>query len=211
MLAGLRPSQALRTPLFWTIVAGLMLYYFVVFGWLSQALPYYRSIGFSDTWAAQLVSLTAGGAVVWLLTAGTQLERFRRPERIAAICVGLVALSMLALRLSGGSTAGIAFHVPLYVLGYSLAPPLEALMFSRGFGLANFATIMGTAFLFQTTAIFFSPIVAGNIYDSTGTYDDAVTLYMICAAVGMVVFLVASRLPQPLRRQLPQSESVLGG
>ena len=69
-MSGLTLGQALRTPLFWALVLGLMLLYFVVFGWLSQGVPYYRSVGFSDTWSAQIVSLTAGGAVIWLLTAG---------------------------------------------------------------------------------------------------------------------------------------------
>ena len=201
-LSGLTLSQALRTPLFWVLVLGLMLLYFVVFGWMSQGVPYYRSVGFSDTWSAQIVSLTAGGAVVWLLTAGTQIERFRRPERVASACALFVCASLLALYLSGGSIPGVGISVVLYVIGFAAAPPLEALMLSRAFGLRNFATIMGTAFLFQTIAIVFSPIIAGSIYDRDGNYDLALIMYAICVAASCLVFLVASRLPQPYARQL---------
>ncbi len=197
-LAGLTLSQALRTRLFWTLVVALMLLYFVVFGWMSQGVPYYRSVGFSDTWSAQIVSLTAGGAVVWLLTAGTQIERFRRPERVASVCALFVCASLLTYYVSGGSIAGVSIGVVLYVIGFAATPPLEALILSRAFGLANFATIMGTAFLFQTIAIFFSPIIAGTIYDERGSYDLMLLIYAVCVAVSSVAFVLASRLPQPM-------------
>ena len=199
-LSGMTLAQTMRTPLFWALVLGLMLLYFVVFGWLSQGVPYYRSVGFSDTWAAQIVSLTAGGAVVWLLTAGSQLERFRRPEWVAAGGALFVCGSLIALYLTSGSVPGVGLAVVLYVIGFAATPPLEALMLSRAFGLRNFATIMGTAFMFQTIAIVFSPIVAGSIYDRDGNYDLVLIIYAICVAASCLVFLVASRLPQPFRQ-----------
>jgi MFS family permease len=198
VLSGMTLGQTMRTPLFWALVLGLMLLYFVVFGWMSQGVPYYRSVGFSDAWSAQIVSLTAGGAVVWLLTAGSQLERFRRPERIAAFGALFVCGSLLVLYFTGGSVAGVGIAVVLYVVGFAATPPLEALMLSRAFGLRNFATIMGTAFLFQTIAIVFSPIIAGGIYDRNGNYDLVLLIYAVCVASSFLVFLVASRLPQPL-------------
>ncbi len=199
--SGVTARQALRTPLFWCLVLGLMLFYFVLFGWLSQAVPYYRSVDYSVGWSAMLVAITAGGSAAWLLTAGTQLERFPRPELAAVCCAAMVSLSMLALWFSGGSIGGVAAHIPLYILGGSAGPPLEALIFSRAFGLRNFATIMGTAFMFQTIGIFVSPIVAGEIYDRTGSYDLALLLYAACAGASMLVFLVASRIRQPLAEQ----------
>ena len=204
VVAGLSLREAIRTPLFWCIVGGLMLFFFVIFGWLSQGVPYYRSVGFSETWAAQIVSLTAGGAVIWLLTAGTQLERFRRPERVASVCVLFVAAALVVLYIAQGSAPGVGIAVVLYVIGFAATPPLEALIISRAFGLANFATIMGTAFMFQTIAIFFSPIIAGAIYDAQGTYDLVLLIYACCAVGSSAVFLIASRLPQPFAsRGLP--------
>ena len=113
MLSGIGVREALRTPLFWVLVLGLMFFYFVVFGWLSQGVPYYQSVGFSDTWSAQIVSLTAGGAVIWLLTAGTQIERFRRPERVAAGCALFVSAALVVLYVTGGSIGGVAIGVVL--------------------------------------------------------------------------------------------------
>ncbi|MCY3557936.1 MAG: MFS transporter [Chloroflexi bacterium] len=202
-LAGLTAREAVRTKLFWLLVFGLMAIFFVVFGWLSQAHPYYQSVGYSDSTAALIVSITAGGAVIWLLAAGSQLERIRRPERIAAVGSLFVAGSMITLYLIGGSDGGTALHVVLYVLGFATVPPLEALMISRAFGLSNFATILGTGFMFETIAIFFSPIVAGSIFDNTGSYDDALLLYGICALASVVIFIAASRVQQPMQARLP--------
>lgn len=200
-LSGMTIGQTMRTPLFWALVLGLMLLYFVVFGWLSQGVPYYQSVGFSDTWSAQIVSLTAGGAVVWLLVAGSQLERIRRPERIASVGALFVCGSLVVLYVTGGNIPGVSVAVVLYIVGFAATPPLEALMLSRAFGLKNFATIMGTAFLFQTIAIVFSPIIAGSIFDRDGNYDLVLIIYAICVAASCLVFLVASRLPQPFARQ----------
>ena len=200
-LSGLSVREALRTKLFWMLTFGLMTIFFVVFGWLSQAHPYYQSVDYSDSTAALIVSITAGGAVIWLLAAGSQLERVRRPELIASVGSLLVAGSMITLYLIGGSDGGTALHVVLYVLGFATVPPLEALMISRAFGLANFATILGTGFMFETIAIFFSPIVAGSIFDNTGSYDDALLLYAACALASAVIFLIASRVHQPFARQ----------
>ena len=146
--------------------------------------------------------------MIWLLAAGSQLERIRRPERIAAVGSLFVAGSMITLYLIGGSDGGTALHVVLYVLGFATVPPLEALMISRAFGLSNFATILGTGFMFETIAIFFSPIVAGSIFDNTGSYDYALLLYGICAVAATVIFIVASRVQQPMRARLPSLDSV---
>ena len=202
-LAGLTAREALRTKLFWLLVFGLMAIFFVVFGWLSQAHPYYQSVGYSDSRAALIVSITAGAAVIWLLAAGSQLERIRRPEGIAAVGSLFVAGSMITLYLIGGNDGGTALHVVLYVLGFATVPPLEALMISRAFGLSNFATILGTGFMFETIAIFFSPLVAGSIFDNTGSYDDALLLYAICAAASAVIFIAALRVQQPMQARLP--------
>jgi len=195
--AGVTTRRAVHTPLFWCVVLGMMLYFYIVFGWLSQAKPYFSSVGWSDATGAAFVAGTAGLAAAWLLSAGSIMGRPKRPELTAAGCCICVAAAMLALRFTGGSALGIALYVPLYVLGYAAAPLVEALMFARGFGTRNFATILGAAFMFETMGILGSPIIAGEIYDETGSYDWALVMYAISAAAAALVFLVASRLRQP--------------
>ena len=195
---GATARQAVRTPLFWVIVLGMMLYFYVVFGWLSQAKPYFSSVGWSDGTGALFVAGTAGLAAVWLLSAGNVLGRPRRPELTAAACCLCMAAGMLTLRFTGGDALGIAVYIPLYVLGYAAAPLVEALMFSRGFGTPHFATILGVAFMFETMGILGSPVIAGEIYDEAGSYDWALVMYAVSAGAAAVVFLFATRLRQPL-------------
>lgn len=196
--AGVTAREAVRTPLFWVIVLGMMLYFYVVFGWLSQAKPYFSSVGWSDGTGALFVSGTAGLAAIWLLSAGNVLGRPRRPELTAAGCCLCMSAGMLALRFTGGDALGIGIYIPLYVLGYAAAPLVEALMFSRGFGTPHFATILGAAFMFETMGILGSPVIAGEIYDEAGSYDWALVMYAVSAGAAAVVFLFALRLRQPL-------------
>lgn len=195
---GVTAREAVRTPLFWVTVLGMMLYFYVVFGWLSQAKPYFSSVGWSDGTGALFVSGTAGLAAVWLLSAGNVLGRPRRPELTAAGCCLCMAAGMLALRFTGGDALGIGLYIPLYVLGYAAAPLVEALIFSRGFGTRHFATILGVAFMFETMGILGSPVIAGEIYDEAGSYDWALVMYAVSAGGAAVVFLFALRLRQPL-------------
>ena len=50
--------------------------------------------------------------------------------------------------------------------------------------------------------------VAGSIFDNTGSYDYALLLYGICAVAATVIFIVASRVQQPMRARLPSLDSV---
>ena len=201
---GVTARRAVHTRLFWCVVLGMMLYFYIVFGWLSQAKPYFSSVGWSDATGAAFVAGTAGLAAAWLLSAGNVMGRPKRPELTAAGCCICIAAAMLVLRFTGGSAAGIALYVPLYVLGYAAAPLVEALMFARGFGTRNFATILGAAFMFETMGILGSPVIAGEIYDQTGSYDWALVMYAVSGAAAALVFLIASRLRQPAGEAEPE-------
>jgi cyanate permease len=77
---------------------------------------------------------------------------------------------------------------------------VESLVLIKAFGVKHFATILGAMLVVETSGQIMSPSIAGLIYDRTGSYDGALIMFMIAFALGLVLFLVASRLRTPALR-----------
>lgn len=201
-LHGMTIGQAVKTPLFWCLALAMTLFLYGVFGWLVHQVPFYESVGISREVAATLVSIAAGFSILARLTFGFIVDRFPRVEYAA---MGLLAflISALVALMVNSSTAGIAVFLVLWIVGSGGGPLLEPLLLTRAFGLAHFATILGSIQLVETLGIISSPTIAGAIYDATGSYD-IVLVVLASAFVGaFVLFGVASRMPHPVEAHVP--------
>ena len=75
---------------------------------------------------------------------------------------------------------------------------LEALLLTRAFGVAYFATILGAVVVVETIGQILSPTLAGYIFDRTGSYDAALLMYVGTFLASMLLFLIASRMRRPV-------------
>lgn len=194
---GLRAGEAIRTPLFWCLALAMTLFLFGVLGWLVHQVPFYESVGVSRGTAALLVSIMAGCSIVARVVFGFVVDRFQRVEMAAMGLLSFLISALVALMLDS-SSAGIAVFLVLWIFGSGGGPLLEPLLIGRAFGLAHFATILGSMQFVETLGIISSPVVAGAIYDATGSYD--LVLLMFASAFGgaLALFAVASRMPHPV-------------
>jgi hypothetical protein len=67
----------------------------------------------------------------------------------------------------------------------------------KAFGIRHFATILGAMLVVETTGQILSPFLAGSIFDSTGSYNGALIMFMSAFGVGLLLFLTAWRLNTP--------------
>lgn len=198
-LEGLTLREALRTPLFWALSSALMLFFYGMFGWLVHQVPFYESIGIPRAQAATIVSVTAGLSVFTRLAVGVIADRITRFE-VVALCLALVLLGGMVTLLISTSIPAIAFFLLLWVIGTSGGPMIEALLLTRAFGVAHFATILGAVVVVETIGQILSPTLAGAIYDATGSYTWALVMFTGTFSCAAVAFFVAARLPRPLHR-----------
>jgi cyanate permease len=85
---------------------------------------------------------------------------------------------------------------------------IEALVLTRSFGVAHFATILGAVVVVETIGQILSPTLAGAIYDATGSYDAALLMFIATFTCAFFAFLVALRLPRPwLSSRTPAEEA----
>lgn len=193
---GLTLGQTLRTPLFWVLALAMMLFFYGIFGWLVHQVPFFESVGVSRGVAAALVSIAAGLGILSRLAFGALADRIARLE-VAAM--GLLAFLMAAtttLMLDSG-TAGIAVFLVFWIVGSGGGPLLEPLLLPRAFGLAHFGAILGTFGVIETVGMVISPAIAGAIFDSTGSYDWVLVMFLAAFGASLALFYVAARMPLP--------------
>ena len=196
IVAGVPARVALRTPVFWVMAAALMLFFYGLFGWLVHQVPFYESEGISRGNAALIVSLAAGAGIVSRLAFGLVADRVQRFEYVAIGLAGVLATAMTIL-LVDSTAVGIAFFLVFWLVGTGGGPMLEAMLLTRAFGVAYFATILGAVVVVETIGQILSPTIAGWIFDTTGSYDWALAMY-VCTFIGAAgLFAIASRLPRP--------------
>ena len=197
-LPGMTPRQAIRTPLLWCLAFALAFMFFGMVGWLIHILPYYESVGVSPVTVAGLVAIAAGVGIFSRLGFGMVADRVRSIETAAAVLAATLALALLTLLISGGSTVGIGLFLVFFLISSAAGPMLEPLLLTRAFGLAHFATILGVVGAVGTVGLVVSPTVAGAIFDRTGSYDWALVMWVSSVSLSALLFLVARRLPRPV-------------
>ena len=190
-------GEALRMPIFWVLAIGLMLFFYGMIGWTVHLVPFFESRDISRETAALLVSLASGAGIVSRLALGTVVDRFKRFERAAVGLIGLLALGMGVLLLEGGMP-GVLVFLALWVIGTTAGSMIEALTLTRAFGMAHFATILGAIVVIETMGEILSPSISGLIFDTTGSYDWALVMYVLTFSASAAMFAIASRMKYPV-------------
>ncbi|GAB4331201.1 MAG: MFS transporter [Dehalococcoidia bacterium] len=195
-VGGIPLGRALRTPNFWLLAAALMLFFYGMFGWLVHQIPFYESEGMSRRTASLIVATAAGSGIVARLLFGIVADRIQRFE-YAAIALAATLFAALFTLLVNTGPLGIAIFLMFWIIGASAGPMMEAMLLTRSFGVAHFATILGAVVVVETMGQILSPTIAGAIYDRTGSYDWALVMFICTFTASAVLFTIASRLPRP--------------
>jgi nitrate/nitrite transporter NarK len=152
--------------------------------------------------AALLVSVAAGFGIISRILFGLLADRIDRLEHAAMGLLALLIAAVAALIVDSGA-AGIAVFIVFWVAGSGGGPLLEPLLLPRAFGLAHFGAILGTFGVIETMGLIASPAITGLIFDSTGSYDWALVMFISAHAAAFVLFYVAARMPRPLAAAPP--------
>lgn len=201
-------KQAMRTPFFWVCAFGFMCFFFGMMGWMVHQVPFYESKGISRSTAALIVSLSAGASIVARICMGMLADRF---DRFEPIVIGLLVLLMSAMAtlLVSTSAPAIGLFLLLWVIGASAGPMVESLVLIKAFGVRYFGSILGAMLVVETTGQIISPSLAGAIYDSTGSYDGALLMFMTAFGIGLALFITAARMEPPLAKLAGTPEAVV--
>jgi MFS family permease len=180
-------KEAMRTPTYWLLLAGTMMRICVGGAITVHFVAILVWKGTEETVAAGLLGIFALINLPLRLFTGWLGDRFSRTALlVATLLVG--AISLIVLNYGSGLAA-----FWLFLLLYAWAesnPSLNWALIGDYFGRRSFATIRGSMSFFYGWANMAAPLVAGLLWDWTGSYEHTLWLFVAMWLVGAAIFAV---------------------
>lgn len=195
---GVKFRDVLRSRTFWTLVLVSITQVFVVQLVITHIMPYLESIGYPRSVAGQVAMAIPVFSVLGRLGLGWLGDRFNRRDMLI-IVMSLQAAAVFVLAYVGLGTLIIPFLV-LYGLGWGGMIPNRAAILRDYFGIRSFGSMLGVVMGLSMIGGLFGPVMAGRLYDATGSYYLALII-----AAGLLVF---GTLPLLSLRRPPVSAKV---
>jgi MFS family permease len=186
-----RTRDALRTRAFWGLALAFGLGLFAQVGFLAHQLAGLRErVAPAD--AAFIVSATAFGSVVGRFAIGPLGDRLEKRRIAVALFLVQACATLLFARASSGAALGAASFVFGLTMGNIFM--LQPLLVSEFFGIASFASLLGSLQVATSLASGLGPVAVGLAFERFGGYERPLE---ILACVGIAAALVLSRVRKP--------------
>jgi len=190
-VSGLSLAQAIKTSRFWLF--GLIEFcFFFSWGVINvHIVPCAIDIGISAIVAASILSIIAGISVISRLSMGFISNRVGG-RLLLSICLALATLALIWLLFAKETWMFYLFAI-IFGLAYGGYETVEMLIPSELFGVKSLGAILGAIFLLGAIAMALGPILAGVIFDITGSYGLAFLICVILGALSILLGLILLR------------------
>jgi len=139
-----------------------------------------RGMALSVRWFLTGLAGLVLSLVAWLIS----IEGWRITVMAGAFLLQSAGITAFLLN---QTTAMIYVFLVLFWIGVGIALPLTAAVRARYFGRKAFGSIEGTSMVFLTPFGMAAPIYAGWVYDNTGSYITAFTLFAILFGISAIL------------------------
>jgi MFS transporter, OFA family, oxalate/formate antiporter len=186
-------AAARRTAALWLVMAVFTMTFTVIFLPLVHLVPFALDLGILPVRAALAVGLIGAGSLVGRLLSGAVSDRLGRRLTLC-IALGLQALAFAGFWASTG--AGLLFaSAVLFGLATGGTSILFPAIVGDFFGRLSVGAIFGFIWAIAASAAAFGPLIAGYLYDLTGSYADA---FVLSAALNLAAACLVLFLKRPL-------------
>ena len=190
-LVGMTAGAARRDKTFWILVGFSLSATSLQIGWVQHHVAFLVGRGFTPGQVANVISISFLFLPLSSMSSGYLLDRIHS-AKVAAPFALLGAIGMAVEWVAWPHYGG----VPLLVLGVTLCgfalgavQPIQTYLFTRYFGMKEFAEIYGLCLAIQSLAHGFGPVVVGKLFDLTGSYATAVLVIAIGYMLSAVLIL----------------------
>jgi MFS family permease len=187
--------EAMRTRAFWLLSIGHGAGLMTVGAMLVHFVPHVTDeLGVSLGTAARMVSLMTAMLVVGMLSAGWLGDRIdKRLIIVAAMLLHFAAMVLLAV---ASVLLLLALAAALQGLAWGARGPLTQALRADYFGTASFGKIMGFSSLIIMMGMTAGPLIAGGLFDLTGSYSPGFWVLAVVVGLGSLCFVFATK-PDP--------------
>ncbi|MGA2741343.1 MAG: MFS transporter, partial [Bryobacteraceae bacterium] len=204
-LDGATVAQGLRSPVFWILIATLLLSSVSMNGAITHLSPLLTDRGVPAANAALAASVLGLASFLGRLITGFLLDRFFGPRVGFCLCA-MSAVGVWLLARAGSTLPGMAAAV-LIGLGVGAEADLTPYLLTRYFGLRAFSTLYGFTWTAYAMAGAVGPVWMGKAFDATGSYKSLLIFLSVAtlAAAGLLLLM-----PQYPRGWLSQGQRATG-
>ena len=197
-------TSVLRSRVFWTLCA-IQFLFLPSLTTVPLHMPVHgMDLGMSTTRAATLLSVIAGASVVGRLAIGTFADRIGGRRGLVLCFLPLIAALLALLAIDRPWMLFVAALA--YGFGHGGLFTIIAPTIAEFFGTRAVGAIFGAVVFFGTIGGAIGPILAGRVFDTTGSYAPAFMTLAGMAVLGLMLVLSLpsadrsdARLPDPLR------------
>jgi MFS family permease len=184
---GFYMREALRTRQFWTICFAFLATMFCLLVIMVHIVPHVTDLGISSTTAAGILSAIGGISMVGRFVTGVAIDRIG--NRLSMIiCLILLILALLWLQLAGELWMLYLFAV-VYGFGHGGLLTVVSPIVAEYFGIRSHGALFGIVFFSTMVGGALGPVLAGYIFDTTGSYSLAFWICISVAALALVLVL----------------------
>ncbi len=192
-------GEAVRTRAFWMISLGHASALLVVTAvQVHVVLHLTTSLGYSDGAArwilTSMIAMQAVGQV-----AGGALGDWVSKRLIVIVCMSMHAVGLLLIAWAGGNLFAVIGFSVLHGVAWGTRGPMMQAIRADYFGRTHFGAISGWSTALTTTGPLLGPIIAGVLYDWSGSYRLGFTVVALMAAAGSIFFVLSTRPTAPPR------------
>jgi MFS family permease len=185
-------GEATRTRAFWLIMAGLTCAGFSYPSVMTQLIPHMEAEGWASSRATLVLTTLAGVALASKITWGRLSERLT--ARVSFVVAILIMSSGVVFLTLAGGTLFVWPAIIYFGMGFGGIGPLMTLVILETFGLRNYGSIQGTISLVtHIVPVLIGPILAGFLFDSTGSYHASFAIAAAIFATGALCVAGARR------------------
>jgi MFS family permease len=174
-LPGVELRDALHTRSFWMIAAAQFFYACAVSGVGLHLIAYLIGAGYTAASAAGALSMIFIAATVGKLTMGPFADRVSARTVLALVFGGATAGTILLL--GAGRATMLAGFIVLNGAAAGVPLVLLPMVMVESLGLRRLGSVMGLTGVFGTIGAAIGPVAAGRIFDVTGSYVSAFSVF----------------------------------
>lgn len=190
--------QALQTPTFWLICAAILLFHVCVISISQHFVLHLTDKGLNLSSASVGLSVLLAASIVGRLGFGALSDKYSK-KHLIVLAYSILAVMSFMLFLMGTpllssfatSTAAIYVVAALIGIGYGGGIVSVPVVTGTCFGLSSLGKIFGLIMLFNAIGGTAGPILAGYLFDVTGSYQWSFLVVSLAAfvAVGCLSFI----------------------
>jgi MFS family permease len=180
-LPGLEVGEALKSRSFWMIAIAEVLYATAAVGLRVHLVPYLSGIGYTPTWAAEIFGAMFIFGAIGSFAIGPFADRLGGRVTFAGVFVaGAIGIAAL---LGAAHPAAVAAFLLTFGLTRETQAYLHPLAIGESLGNRRLGALLGIQAFFTTLGFAAGPVIAGRIFDRSGTYAGAWLLFAAMALV----------------------------